>query len=620
MNSPQRQQNQPTAKNKEFNQNNALLLKIDQLHETVEILSKKVAMLSNRLDSLESPFPQTSDLPDLKNETPADLPAKVHSDKGLWAWIGKSSLLPRLAAISFMLVMALMLRLLSDSGVVNKSAGAILGITYAALLIAWGWRLLSKKDRLAPVFPICGALLLFSITLETHAHFGSLSAGAAYILLATTLLILTMMGVRFRLSSLISLGVLGVSFTAVAIDFPNPYFPALLLLLFAAYVTTAFTAKHFPGHEWCRWFLYLIIIFAWLLWVNKLRAPLIRHEAVSEALSIEWFFPLLFAYAVSFMALPARRIYQYGRVPLFDMLAPTLTALWTFAAAWSVMSAGYGQLFWLGMAGIDLALVNFAIAAWLLKQNKEGSAGVCIFTSAAAIFLVISVPLVSGSIWVTLLAWAVIAYCLLLASGRCEIGGIRLISYFVQAAASGGALLSSAYLLPAQSPITSMALATTLAAAAGLHYRWVRKNPMVCSSGIFPTIDPNDRSGIILLFAMLINGFFALQFAGIILLNGFGIMLDDNVLSGIRSVLINSGAIGLMLIGLKRKNRELLGVSVSVALLAAAKLCGHDLLDAHGFPLVLSVFTFGLMTAVGSMVIKQWQQIMGGTTAQDYPA
>ena len=95
-------------------------------------------------------------------------------------------------------------------------------MTYAAILILLGFRLYARKSRLAPVFPGCGILLLFSIVLETHARYHTLSTLGAYAILFAGGATLFAMSIRHRASTLICLGVPVAAAVAMAIDFPYP--------------------------------------------------------------------------------------------------------------------------------------------------------------------------------------------------------------------------------------------------------------------------------------------------------------------------------------------------------------------------------------------------------------
>jgi len=62
-------------------------------------------------------------------------------------WASRNAVLPRLATVCFLMVIALVLRTITDSGLVNKLLGSGLGMGYAAALMAFGWFKYGKESR-----------------------------------------------------------------------------------------------------------------------------------------------------------------------------------------------------------------------------------------------------------------------------------------------------------------------------------------------------------------------------------------------------------------------------------------------------------------------------------------
>ena len=105
------------------------------------------------------------------------------------------------------------------------------------------------------------------------------------------------------------------------------------------------------------------------------------------------------------------------------------------------------------------------------------------------------------------------------------------------------------------------------------------------------------------------------------LLGGYGLgqLILHQVLAGMttdfsfqfrsgQSLLINRGALVLMYLALKGRNKELLMIAAIVALIGAGKVFILDLFGIKGVPLVLSVFSTGVVAAFGSVVMGRWQQ------------
>ena len=76
---------------------------------------------------------------------------------------------------------------------------------------------------------------------------------------------------------------------------------------------------------------------------------------------------------------------------------------------------------------------------------------------------------------------------------------------------------------------------------------------------------------------------------------------------GGQTVFINLGAVFLLLVASKRKNREILTVAIVVGILGMLKSFIFDLFGIKGMALVFSVFSSGIVAAVGSVVSSRWQ-------------
>lgn len=157
------------------------------------------------------------------NEYPPDEIAGVSEE--VLNWASRNSLLPRLATLCFLLVVALIFRTITDSGLVNNLVGSGIGMSYAAILMAAGWYQYSRQSPLAPVFAACGAILMSTIVVETHTHFQSLPLVPAYLTLMATGIGMALISRRFNAFTPISVGIVGMCFAGAAIDYPHPFFP-----------------------------------------------------------------------------------------------------------------------------------------------------------------------------------------------------------------------------------------------------------------------------------------------------------------------------------------------------------------------------------------------------------
>ena len=264
---------------------------VENLSEKIQILQSKVEQLTDRLVVLEQGRTEIHPQPIQQKTTVAQQPQPhkaVQAQEAPPALFDTSALLPRISTICFLMVVALILRTITDNHIINTQAGSILGMTYAGVLILLGWRLYAKKSRLAPVFPGCGILLLFSIVLETHSRYESLSTNAAYAILFLAGATIFALSIRHRASILICLGVPGTAAVAMTIDFPYPPYSLLSLLLLSAIVAASYAFKQ-QMCRYLRWFILVLSACFWLLWSLKMDTLPTCAEPVAEAMDPDWF-------------------------------------------------------------------------------------------------------------------------------------------------------------------------------------------------------------------------------------------------------------------------------------------------------------------------------------------
>lgn len=84
----------------------------------------------------------------------------------------------------------------------------------------------------------------------------------------------------------------------------------------------------------------------------------------------------------------------------------------------------------------------------------------------------------------------------------------------------------------------------------------------------------------------------------------------NNALHCSQSVIINLSAVLLMSFALIHRSREVRNVAILVTVIGAVNVFLYDLFRAHGMPLVISVLSFGLATAVESVILGRWQRLL----------
>ncbi len=583
----------------------ALEGQLRSLTREVRFLQTTVEELSARLHTLETGGKAREEKPESKATV---LPAQQQHipREGVLKKAGTGALLPRVAAVCFALVFALILRTITDNSIINTQLGSLLGMGYAAALIIGGWWLYSRQSRLAPVFPACGLFLLFSVVFETHARFQSLSSLMAYIILFAAAAVVIAMGLRYRASLQLCIAALGSGIVGMSIDFPYPLYPMLALLLFggclAAYIATR--VRLCPSLRWTT----LGLIFAfWLFWAFKLNVPAACDEPTAAVLHLAWFFPWLFVFWAFYTVTNIHRMAaDKEELGFFESLLPTIAGVGAFLAAWSVAIPWYRNSFWLGIVGVLAALLHIGAGGWLASRNKDGAVGSTAYTFAGIMLLALGVAAIFANLLWAVPVLSVSAYLLARVANRWQSGGIRCTSYLFQLAAGLVALSSGVIAADIASPLVGSLVLGTLMTMSFLQYRWCRSHtPPAMHSAFFSWLDKKDFSAVILLLTGLISGFFLLRL-GLYQVLARTAVDFEYMFRGGQTVFINLGAIFLLLAATRRKNHELLTVAIVVGLLGMLKSFVFDLFGIKGMPLVFSVFSSGVVAAVGSVVSTRW--------------
>lgn len=576
------------------------------LEERVGELATQVQQLTGRLDRISAHLGlSAADRPKPTSDygPPGEL---AEASEEIISWAGKKSLLPRVSTISFLLVVALVLRTLTDSALIDKYVGSFLGMGYAALLIFIGWYKYGKSSPLAPVFAVCGAALMATIVLETHARFSSLPTMPAYAILMLTGIATAVIGYQFRVAVPVIVGTLGLAFAGAAIDYPHPFFPLLsILLLTANLLGTLATRIH--RCSWLRWILLIITLYMLVLWATRLAAAIGGGDKIPHYLAQSWFLPVIAVFMATFVTTALLGIIAGARekISKFDLSLPTINVLWTFTSAGYVVSAMGISLVTHGVIGLIAAAGHLLVCFWLARQKSDRARGAAAFALAGSTLMIMSLPLVLGSFILSLPILAATALGLSLAAEKWRRGGVRLTSYLLQVFTS--ASLAS-FLLPefgAGLDLAGGLVAAVVAVIAFYHYRWCRLNGPPLDSPFFCKFDQRDICASILLLASLFAAFFALR-VGSYHLIGQGIGGAEIAFQGAQSVIINTSVIGLIIVAYIRKSKEIRNVAILVTIIGASKVFFYDLLYIQGIPLVLSIFSFGLAAATESLILGRW--------------
>jgi len=578
------------------------------LETKVEELASQVRTLKRRVDVLESS-------PGLaQGKTAGKSPRSTRGSREadprerLWTMGGMTAILSRIATICFLLVIALILRTLTDNGFVGMQFGSVLGISFAWILIAGGWLLYRRSSPAAPIFAISGALLLFTVVLETHAHFGALSSLTAYPMLMIAGTVLTTVSRWQKVAVPVTVAALGIVVTALPLDFPDPIIPYLCLVLLFVNVIT-YTALNISRCWWLRIFAFFVTIFVMGSWAFKLSVVLRRGDDVPAALYIGWFFPILVLFLVYYIstALLSTIRFRPENARLYNDLLPTLASVLIFIFAWVVAASSGGRVVVLGAAGIILWAGLSAVAVFLAMRTETEGEGVNSFAFPAACLFALSLPLVFSDALFALPVISALGLGYLMLSGKWDKDAVRITSYLIQITVIIAAAGIGVFSVKGMSLPVGMVSAGLFTVVTFSHFKLSRRRPPAAQSGYFVRFDKRDRSALLVLFASLLGAFFTARTGVYWILSG---MKGDiaNAFTCAQSIIINLGAVGLILKAYSRKDYEIRSVAILVTVIGALKVFLIDLLSASGVPLVLSVLSFGIAAALGSVILGRWHR------------
>lgn len=581
-----------------------------ELTARLQAMEQQLERLTARLSDGDGSTPHESNVstPGNSKEYPAEDIADVSEE--VLNWASRTSLLPRLATLCFVLVIALILRTVTDSGLINKLIGSGVGMCYAALLIVVSWNRYGKQSPLAPIFAASGALLMSTIVVETHSHFNSLPLVPAYLTLMATGIAMALISRHFNSFTPISVGVISMCFAGAAIDYPHPFFPYLSLVLFTANVL-GFFAGQLKQCSWLRWSALLVTMAMLQLWGVQIVTALHKGGALPPELAIAWFIPIMVIFAAAYISLSLLGVIRSDpeSIHLFDVTLPTITVLWAFSVMHYVTKAqAGGSSVVLGSAGVVIAIGLLGVSFWLARRGGQGAPGASSYTFACGVLLALALPAVTGKWALSLPILSLIAIFMAVMSRVWECGTIRITTYLFHLYCCIAMIIAFRGDGPAAMDAVNILPSGLLACIILYQYQWCRWWPPTEGSAFFSRFDANDRSAVMLLLAGLICGFFTVRISLFQIITLLPTVFQHDAFSCSQSVFINGAAIALMLFAFLKKNKEIRNVAILVLVVGGIKVLLYDLTGTHGLPLVFSVFSFGLAAAAQSLALGKWQK------------
>ena len=591
------------------------------LENRVRELEGQVETLQGRLSDVEKQLSRVAKGKQAKVKKATEKPtSKIGSDEVL-NWIDTAYFLPRIATTSFILVLAIALRTLTDSGTIDEQFGAGLGMGYGFILLIIGWAGYGRQSIQAPVFTLWGTIVMCSIVVETHRVFEAIPTEPAYMSLVLLGMATAAISRQHNVALPIFAGTLGMSFGGFAIDYPNPVFPYLVVLLVTANLLTVF-ATSLMRASWIRWLLLVLTIFMFQIWALKLTIYLGKIAQEDLEFAISGFFPSIIVIGTMYLGIAYFGVIGkiQERVSKFDVVLPAINVIWIFVLARYTLAHGLGDAVTFGIVASLIAGGHLALA-WVLGR-KEGTAkqGAAPIGFGGCLLLALTLPMGIGNPLVSATILSVIAFGGAWLAQQWSSGGVRYISYLMQIYAAGVLILA---LRTTEMSRPSLLGATASALMGGFalwHDYWCRENPPQPEMKVFKSFDRKDKGAAVVLIAALLSGFFTLRvgiFQGLALV---GFRSSDAFSSG-QSVLIILASALMTYLSVRKMNRELRTVGILLMLAGACKVFLSDIVSIKGMPLMVSLFAFGSIAVFNQVLNRRWSKkkeaLKKGETSED---
>ena len=590
----------------------------DDLEKRVAGLEVQLAALTEAVNELQAGRSVAVVIePSAKKKTSRRLSAEGGSSEEILSWVDKSYILSRIATTSFIVAVALALRTAADSGTIDLQIGSFIGMLYAFGLIIYGWFAYKEKSIQAPVFILWGTIVMCGVVVEAHRVFDTVPTELAYVAMAVTGLVATIISRVHHVALPVFVGTLGMSFGSFALDYPSPVFPYLVIIMglaniFATYATRLLRAS------WLRWLLLVLTLFMIQIWDLKLAIYLSRLSPENLEFSVQGLLPSIGFLGVVFACIALLGLLGkvQEKISKFDVVLPVLNVCWVFLAVNYAIGQGLTTPTTFGWVAMFVAFAHLAIAWWLAHRTEGGSSGTTSFALAGGLLMAFAAPMAIGH---AVIAGALVS---LLAVGMAWVSvrrgniGLRLGSYLLQFYACS-ALVFLLWTTDGTKPSVVGALSSgLLAVIAFCHYFWARRHSPAAGTTIMDKLNKNDRGASVLLIAALFSGFFTMR-VGLYQTLDFLHSATHSAFGGAQSVLINVTAAALLWLSLMRRNKELRNVAVVITVIGAGKVFLMDMVQLKGMSLMISVFTFGLVAALASFVLGRWNKKAEESVAVD---
>lgn len=574
--------------------------RLDMLEQKIQALTRAVGELRADLDRLRAQV--------VAGEGTAPMPSAEFTRPEPPSVSGES-VLTGVAWISFILVVALLLRTAVDNAWLPRGWGATFGLLYACGVMLVGYLRCARNVSHATVFVYSGFLLSLSIVYELCARFGILSPSAAYVLLGILFVYTAVGGVYSGRRGFLNVQVPLLLLVALAPEFPRPPFVALAMFLCTAQVLVA-ALSYSPANRLLPVLAGLPVWFFWLLWATALTHAARSGAMDGLALGGAYFAPLLLLFLavwIIFLSVSPFLLPQiFGVVDLYVAFSTTLFGL-------PILRAGYaaigGDVAFLGRVALMAIGTVFSLSLPMTRYNAKGRH----VGGALAFAAMLDLPMAVHFAY----ADAVVSSLTVSAAG---LGSAVFIPYFFHPlwhiTAAGihlyafGVLTYTGLLEPEYAAISftvKVLLSLVFLTVTLGHYTWLR------TAGVARRTQPERYSWVLPLCRV------PLLLLNLVCLWAFGHLIASKVLFLLEiadssayvceeTILIHLLALGVAWVGWLTRNPEAMGAGLLCGFIGAVKVFAYDLLYAQGFPLVLNVFILALVAMSGSILWRTWRR------------
>ena len=590
------------------------------LEARIELLTTELTLLKQRVEQVElcvgaSAVQAIASLPlapIAPRQEAAVTPEPVETEASTWE--GESSrILSRASTISFLMVLALILRTVTDNSIVPPDLGSLIGIGYSALLIAFGWFLYAREGAQAPVFTACGTLTIFAVIAESNLNqkFHLVPLLPAFTLLIATGGVTAALSRRYRVRLPFSIGSVGMVLAAVLVTFheQNPDFRYLIVTLLVANLLGHFTMS-LERCRWVGWTLFIVTACTAIWWAFSIRSLYINPTtSVAATAMLPWFLAGVGTFGGMYLGIASWEILttQAERVGSYYLALPTLTVIWAFGSSLFVTFILGNSLLLVSTLGLFVALLHIYVTRYLARRRSGGKGGLGAICNAGALLLAMALPIITGNALFALPILCAVAFMLVIFSGTWQSGGVRLTSYLLQLHTTALFAFLQIRLSPTSPLVTLLVVGFFLSGFAFLQYQWARNHAPPTDIRFFSRTDPRDVGAGGLLILSLLSAFFLFRTGAFAAVGHI-----DSAFRATQSVLINGAAAGMVIWAYVRKSGEIRNIAIAIILIGAMKVALFDLMGIKGLPLVVSILSFGSATAILSIILSRWQKRLRG--------